>query len=390
MEGSIQPDSRFTPLPSAANGGKLIPDAFADGMAGIAGPSPNAGKEVANIQLVGSLVDAPVARNFGALHLNEMITYKDGAVDVVGYFPPPSSQTTISESAPLYANRVSARSFEALPENVRHDVLDGQSRYSLNVRPIPGQSLTQTAEAQDRQWQNYNRNPLPYDAIGEVYHNSNGAMNASFSAVGRRDISQRLERDLSSVPEHELQRDRESAEALGTTPDRVELAEVVLRTRRHLPTAPGVSNPPTAAEIAGAGERNIGHALSSQAFMSSAVSAASGALGAGIERIERFPAEVKQKVEGGFDRFIDDRIRDGLRKNGVSTIAPWNGSTREGRIVHSDENIAVQAIGRGIGVVYDVREHLGGVSPPVGQYLSVGQDGITALQQKPAYDLGRG
>jgi hypothetical protein len=213
---SIQPNSEFTPLPSAAEGASRIPGAFAEGMSGIVGPSPNAGKEVVNIQLVGSLVDAPGAKQAGALHFNEMITYKDGAVDVIGYFPPPSSQSTISESAPLYANRVSARSFENLPENVRHDVLDGQSRYSLNVRPTPGQSLTQTAEAQDRQWQKYNDNPLPYDAIGEVYHNSNGAMNASFSAVGRPDVSQRLEHDLSTVGEHALQKSGDLTTRLGT------------------------------------------------------------------------------------------------------------------------------------------------------------------------------
>ncbi len=58
--------------------------------------------------------------------------------------------------------------------------------------------------------------------------------------------------------------------------------------------------------------------------------------------------------------------------------------------MHADENVAVQATGRGTGVVYDVKEHMGGIVPTVGQYVSMSKDGITAQQQRPGYDLGRG
>jgi hypothetical protein len=212
-----------TPLPNANDAARLINEAFEPNMSAITGPSPNGAKPVSSIEIVSSPVNQPGVQQLGALHLNEVITYKDHSVDVIGYFPPPSSASTLSESAPLYANRVSASSFEKLPANIKRDVEDGRERYKLEVQARPNQSLSQLAHAQDRQWGSYNEKPLPDDGIGEDYHDSNGAMNASFAAVGRHDVSTTLVRDLSSFNEHQLQ--QPLAYAPGLSPDRIEALE---------------------------------------------------------------------------------------------------------------------------------------------------------------------
>ncbi len=367
-------------------------------MPGITGPSPNAGKPVAGIEIVGSPVNQPGVQQAGALHLNEVISYRDGSVDVVGYFPPPPTGETLSESAPLYVDRASGRSFDALPANVRRDVQEGREHYKLDVAPTQTQSLTQLARAQDAQWKSYNDNPLPYDGVGQIYHNSNGAMNASFRAAGRDDVSVRLERDLSSLPEHALQQIKM---APGMTPDRAELVEVGQRKLAGLPTAPGVGNPPTIAEIEGRGERNIGHDHSAHSTLFKRIvdsgrgaTAALGGLESAakgeIDRVMTSPATIKGHVEQGVRDFINEQMRERLRAAGISSMTDWNGNPRTGSFIHADENVAIQHTGRGTGVVYDTKEHLGGVVPPVGPLLDVSHDGqvATRASERPGLGLG--
>jgi hypothetical protein len=59
--------------------------------------------------------------------------------------------------------------------------------------------------------------------------------------------------------------------------------------------------------------------------------------------------------------------------------------------VHVDENIAIQYVGRGMAVAYDVQNHLGGTMPEAGTYGLVSREGsVEHVPSRNSPQLGLG
>ncbi len=86
---------------------------------------------------------------------------------------------------------------------------------------------------------------------------------------------------------------------------------------------------------------------------------------------------------------------DGLRDQGVrlvsaQSVQPWNGKTQVGSFVDLGDGMVAQHIGRGNYSFMDVQQDLGGVQPPIGQFVTLAPNGQAQVPQIEPPSLGRG
>ncbi len=208
------------------------------------GPLPLLGRghPVASVEIIGQPVGD--SGSIGALHLAEVIRYRDGTKpDIVGYDPEGGSFAHGSDR--LFAETSIGQA------TAEQYIAAGSKFYHLDIEATPHQTLDQFVAHQEHAFKMYDRSRgVPrYDAAGNdvTFHNSNGAMVASIREAGRADVADRLQRDLEPP---------ERMRALERGPDHLspEATAVRITLERRLtgdPSAPGASHELTRAQVQG-------------------------------------------------------------------------------------------------------------------------------------------
>ena len=291
------------------------------------------GKPVAAVEIIGHPVHERGAEQVHALHLSEVITYRDGSQDIVGYFP--EGKGVAHNGDPLYVEtKLDGQSKAAY-------IAEGRAHYRHEIEQTAHQSLNQFVAAQEQGWKAYNgsRQPGLYDFAGHELHNSNGAIVASVEYAGRPDVAARLRQDLE--PPARI----EALERRGLSADGASMALSAERSLANEPVAPGASHNFTHAQI-------VGQATSAPSNVVDRLMGRQrdGAREAGL-----------QLIRNGLDRLTSGRAHDLLDtaplrdahsfsvlrgdKNGVQSIEQKSDQFQQsGRILSADSDRVVQSI----------------------------------------------
>jgi len=318
-----------------------------------------------------------------ALHLAEVITYRDGTHDIVGYFPEGNGQLHAGD--PLYVETT----FEG--QTKAQYIAEGLSHYRLDVHATAHQSLDQFVANQERAWAAFDRSKHP-PAYNFQVHNSNSVMVASFRDAGRGDVANELVRELE--PRSVMQTLEQGSEHLSPAAASMRVAQEKLS--RGRPYAPGASQELSRPEIEG--------------------------------RATAAPRQIASDAEGGelaaifyagLSAIVDMQGGDGVRNlldaaparngssftvmiteaHGVSTLHRRHEPFEQaGAIISADNSRVVQDIGHGETLTYrtddllhsahnkaaalEVLEHAASTGPPVTVDLNAG--GIQVSKLDPA------
>ncbi len=194
------------------------------------------GKSVEGVMIIGHPVGHVELTH--ALHLAEVITYRDGTHDIVGYFPEGNGQLHAGD--PLYVETT----FEG--QTKAQYIAEGLSHYRLDVHATAHQSLDQLVANQERAWAAFDRSKHP-PAYDFQVHNSNSAMVGSFRDAGRGDVSDELVRELE--PKSVMQTLEQGLEHLSPAAASMRVAQEKLS--RGRPYAPGASQELSHIEVEG-------------------------------------------------------------------------------------------------------------------------------------------
>ncbi|MBD5653984.1 MAG: hypothetical protein IAI50_02245, partial [Candidatus Eremiobacteraeota bacterium] len=228
---TLAPDPRANPAPHPA------PEATA-GPLTLAG----LGHPVASVEIIGHPVgdSGPV----GALHLAEVITYRDGTKPAIVGFDPEGRGLAHGGDRLFVETSLGT-------ETSAEYIAAGREHYSLKIEPTAHQSLDHFVKAQAEAWHAYNHGKgIPaYDFAGNdtMLHNSNGAMVSSIDYAGRPDVAARLKADLE--PPNRMRELEQGPEILSSEAAAMRLT--LERRAAGLPSAPGASHELSRAQTVG-------------------------------------------------------------------------------------------------------------------------------------------
>ena len=185
----------------------------------------NEGRSVESVTMTAHPVHNPGAEQLGALHIGEVIKYTDGTMDVVGYFP--EGKSLLQDGDPMYVERSIGS------QTPQQYLAEAKQHYTLDVKPVLGETLDQLVARQAKDWKAYNTSQEPprYDFSGQLTHNSNSAMVGSLIAAGRPDVANTLMQNLEPPDRmHELERTM--------TPEQASMKLALERKIASLPSSP--------------------------------------------------------------------------------------------------------------------------------------------------------